>query len=58
MAAVNEHTYRMITTAIKTTTDAYREGWERIFGKKGAEHLVADDIDKPHTDSVPCLRQE
>lgn len=45
MAARNEHTCKMITTAIRTTTDAYREGWDRIFGKKKPqEHLVSPDI--------------
>lgn len=45
MAARNEHTCKMITTAIKTTTDAYREGWDRIFGKKKPqEHLISPDI--------------
>lgn len=34
MAAINEHTRKMITTAIKKTSDEYREGWDRIFGKK------------------------
>lgn len=34
MAAKNDHTFRLITTAIRPTTDAYREGWERIFGKE------------------------
>lgn len=34
MASVNDHTRKMQTTAIKETTAAYREGWERIFGAK------------------------
>ncbi len=34
MATNNDITRRMITTAIKPTTDAYREGWERVFGDK------------------------
>ena len=34
MATINDTTRKMITTAIKPTTDEYREGWERIFGKK------------------------
>lgn len=34
MAAINEHTRKMITTAIKTNTDAYRDGWDRIFSKR------------------------
>lgn len=44
MAAVNEHTRKMITTGIKTTTDAYREGWDRIFGEKKQVHAVSDLI--------------
>lgn len=32
MATINETTRRMITTAIKVTTDEYRSGWDRIFG--------------------------
>ena len=32
MTTRNEHTCKLITTAITPTTDAYRENWERIFG--------------------------
>lgn len=34
MAAVNEHTRKMITTAVRKNTDAYRDGWDRIFGTR------------------------
>ena len=30
----------------KTTTDAYREGWERIFGKKTEVVPVPEDLVK------------
>lgn len=33
MAAINDTTRKMITTAIRGTTDAYRVGWDRIFGE-------------------------
>lgn len=34
MAAINDTTRKMITTAVKGTTQAYRDGWDRIFSKK------------------------
>lgn len=34
MAAINDTTRKMITTAIKVNTPEYRDGWDRIFGRK------------------------
>ena len=34
MAANNDHTGKMITTAVRKTSDDYLAGWERIFGTK------------------------
>jgi hypothetical protein len=44
MATINEITGDSLTT--KRTTDAYRDGWERIFGKK--KEQVSND--NPGTD--------
>lgn len=38
MAAINEHTGDQLTT--KTTTEDYRSGWDRIFGKKTEDKPV------------------
>ena len=40
MATVNDHTRKMVTTAIKPTTDAYRDGWDRIFRKQEQQPKV------------------
>ena len=39
----------------KTTTDAYRDGWEAIFGKKDAENEL-DKTEKEQEENTACTK--
>ena len=48
--AVNEHTGHRIVT--RKTTDAYKDGWEAIFGKTKGEPAVELQVDPSDGDVV------
>lgn len=47
--------YTSKTFSVPVEGDAYREGWERIFGKRQAEQKVAEDRWRAMAEGRPVL---